>query len=117
LDRLPANEYALVSAQLEQVRINSKQILARPGEPYTLVTFPSAAVISVLVPMGEEPPVEAGVIGFEGMVGYPLILGEGSRDPRCTAHHIYAGLRSPAEHGRVVQSSFSVSARLHGTNR
>jgi CRP-like cAMP-binding protein len=34
----------------------------------------------VLVPMGEEPPVEAAVIGHEGMVGLPVLLGD-SRGP------------------------------------
>src|SRR5260370_41899655 len=50
-------------------------LLARPGEPYTQVLFPLAGVVSVLVPMGEEPSVEAGVIGHEGMVGIPIVLG------------------------------------------
>ena len=43
--------------------------VARPSEPYAQVLFPLTGVVSVLVPMGEEPSVEAGVIGYEGMVG------------------------------------------------
>jgi len=42
----------------------------------THVLFPSSGVVSVLVPIGEEPAVEAGLIGFEGMVGVPLALGK-----------------------------------------
>ncbi len=75
LDSLPADEYARLFADLEEVRTTAKQIIARPGEAYSHVMFPSAGVVSVLVPMGEEPPVEAGVIGFEGMVGFPIVLG------------------------------------------
>jgi CRP-like cAMP-binding protein len=62
---------------LERVSLKSKQLLARPGEAYAKVLFPLAGVVSVLVPMGEEPPVEAAVIGFEGMVGLPVVLGNG----------------------------------------
>src|SRR5947209_8745554 len=70
---LPPEEHALL--RLEEIHLRSKQILARPNEPYATVVFPASGVISVLVPMGEEPPVEAGVIGFEGMLGYQLSLG------------------------------------------
>src|SRR3954470_4394818 len=73
LEMLPAEEHALLRP--EEIPLRSKQVLARPGEPYATVIFPASGVISVLVPMGEEPPVEAGVIGFEGMFGYQLILG------------------------------------------
>jgi hypothetical protein len=65
---LPAEEHGLL--RLEEINLRSKQVLAQPGEAYSTVVFPASGVISVLVPMGEEPPVEAGVIGFEGMVGY-----------------------------------------------
>jgi Crp-like helix-turn-helix domain len=75
LELLPRDEYALVLAELEEVALTSKKIVSRPGEPYAHAIFPSSGVISVLVPMGEEPPVEAGVIGFEGMSGYPVALG------------------------------------------
>jgi CRP-like cAMP-binding protein len=75
LDLLPVGERARMFAALEETQLVSGQILAFPGEAYTHVLFPSSGVVSVLVPMGEEPAVEAGVIGFEGMVGVPLALG------------------------------------------
>jgi CRP-like cAMP-binding protein len=75
LDHLPAEERARLFADLEEVHLKAKQVIARPGEAYTHVLFPAAGVVSVLVPMGEEPSVEAGVIGFEGMVGIPIALG------------------------------------------
>jgi CRP-like cAMP-binding protein len=75
LELLPADERSRMFANLEEVRLTAKQVLARPNEPFSLVLFPAAGVVSVLVPMGEESPVEAGVIGFEGMVGFPIALG------------------------------------------
>ncbi|MCA1647796.1 MAG: hypothetical protein LC797_20810 [Chloroflexi bacterium] len=37
--------------------------------------FPFVGVVSVLVPMGEEQCVEAAVMGAEGLVGLPVVLG------------------------------------------
>jgi CRP-like cAMP-binding protein len=72
---LPRGEQDRLFDNLERVSLKSKQVLARPGYAYPSVLFPLAGVVSVLVPMGEEPPVEAAVIGFEGMVGLPVALG------------------------------------------
>ena len=77
LSLLPRGEQERLFDDLERVSLESKQVLARPGEAYANVLFPIAGVVSVLVPMGEEPPVEAAVIGFEGMVGLPVALGNG----------------------------------------
>jgi CRP-like cAMP-binding protein len=74
---LPFDEHTRLFDYLEQVSLKIKHVLARPGEPYPHVLFPLAGVVSVLVPMGEEPSVEAAVIGFEGMVGLPVTLGNG----------------------------------------
>src|SRR5438874_11033670 len=71
LELLPQDEHSRLSDALEGVSLRSKAVIARAGESYSRVLFPSAGVVSVLVPMGEEPPVEAAVIGFEGMVGLP----------------------------------------------
>jgi len=75
LTLLPRDERARVDAELARVTLPCKQVLARPDEAYTHVLFPSVGVVSVLVPMGEEQSVEAAVIGFEGMVGIPIVLG------------------------------------------
>jgi CRP-like cAMP-binding protein len=75
LELLPPDERTRLLRDLEEIQLPAKLLLARPGEPYSQVVFPLTGVVSVLVPMGEEPSVEAGVIGFEGMVGIPIALG------------------------------------------
>ncbi len=77
LELLPHDEHAQMFDSLEQIGLKSRQIIARAGEAYAHVLFPLAGVVSVLVPMGEEPPVEAAVVGFEGMVGLPVAMGNG----------------------------------------
>jgi CRP-like cAMP-binding protein len=78
LDLLPLDEHDLVFASLVDLTLATKLRFARPGEPYTSVVFPATGVVSVLVPMGEEPPVEAAVVGNEGMVGLPVMMGSGA---------------------------------------
>jgi CRP-like cAMP-binding protein len=75
LSLLPRDEHARVLADLEEITLTRKQILVRPDEAYSHVLFPTFGVVSVLVPMGEEQSVEAAVIGFEGLVGVPIVLG------------------------------------------
>ena len=74
---LPDAERSQLFQHLERVRLMAKQVIARPSEPYAHILFPLAGVVSVLVPMGEEPSVEAAVIGYDGMVGLPVALGNG----------------------------------------
>jgi|SRR5579859_457392 len=78
LTLLPGDEYARLRPDLEAITLTRKQILARPDEAYTHVHFPTAGVVSVLVPMGEEQSIEAAVIGYEGLVGVPIVLGSDS---------------------------------------
>ena len=80
MDLLPLDEHDRILNALDQHRLTAKQTFAQPNEPYTSVVFPVTGVVSVLVPMGEEPSVEAAVIGNEGMVGLPVVLGD-SRGP------------------------------------
>jgi len=77
LDLLPSDENDRMFDALDDLRLIAKQVYARPGEPYVTVVFPVTGVVSVLVPMGEEPSVEAAVIGNEGMVGLPVFFGDG----------------------------------------
>src|SRR5205814_6079266 len=94
---LPSGEQDRLFDNLERVSLKSKQVLARPGEAYANVMFPLAGVVSVLVPMGEEPPVEAAVIGFEGIVGLPVALGNSIGPHEVICQVADGGLRMAAD--------------------
>src|SRR5712691_10554063 len=100
LDLVPPFERARLLADLDEVQLPAKMLLARPGEPYAHVLFPLAGVVSVLVPMGEEPSVEAGVIGFEGIVGLPVALGNGIGPHEVIVQVSGGGWRMGADHFR-----------------
>lgn len=75
LAMLPSAEYTWLRAMLEPVSLRVRQVLYEPGEPITHVYFPTTAVVSLLI-MGEDgTSVEIAVVGYDGLVGLPLVLG------------------------------------------
>jgi CRP-like cAMP-binding protein len=72
---LPAEAYAGLLPHLEAVEIRAGQVLWQPDGPLHAVYFPRTVVCSVLTPLKDEMPVESATIGFEGMVGVPVVLG------------------------------------------
>jgi hypothetical protein len=77
-------------------------MIVRPAEAYTRILFPAAGVVSVLVPMGEEQPVEAAVIGFEGLVGLPVALGAATSPHEVICQVAGGGWQMSAERFREI---------------
>src|SRR4051812_47668148 len=75
LQLLPQQTLERLGSHLEPIRLMHGQVLWEPDEPIRSVYFPQTCVASVLVPLSEEAPVEAATIGWEGLVGMPVVLG------------------------------------------
>ena len=75
LARLPAAAYASLLPHLEPVELAASQPLWSADGPIHGVYFPRTAVCSLLRPLTGESPVEAATVGFEGMLGVPVVLG------------------------------------------
>lgn len=75
LSLLPESSYASLAPHLEPVTIPSRQVAWRPGGRIHAVYFPRSAVFSLLTPMQRHSPVESATVGYEGMIGVPVILG------------------------------------------
>ena len=75
LQAAPADEYDRLRPYLEPVAIVPLQLLADIGEPIRHVYFPETGIISLLSRAADGTLVENGTVGFEGMVGSPLVLG------------------------------------------
>jgi len=78
LNALPDAEYQSLVPYLESVNLNSGQILFQPGESITEVYFPHQAIISLALKIAEKSTTEITMIGNQGMVGLPVILGSQS---------------------------------------
>jgi CRP-like cAMP-binding protein len=75
LAALPRTEYKRLLPQLEFVALPFMDVLYEGGEPITHVYFPNDGLISLLVVMEDQTPREVGLIGNEGMLGIPVVLG------------------------------------------
>lgn len=75
LAALPRRDYQRLLAELELVQLGYGEVLCEPGERVQHAYFPNDAVVSLLVVV-EDKALEVGLVGREGMVGIPLVLGE-----------------------------------------
>jgi CRP-like cAMP-binding protein len=64
-----------VLAACESVDLTIGDVLQEPNEKITHVYFPVSGMISLLVPIGGHGNLEVGLIGTEGFLGMPTVLG------------------------------------------
>ncbi|MGP1375241.1 MAG: Crp/Fnr family transcriptional regulator [Almyronema sp.] len=75
LAALPTADYQRLRPHLELVTLSLGQILYRVGEPITHIYFPLDALVSLISAALERSEAEFGLIGNEGLVGLPALLG------------------------------------------
>jgi CRP-like cAMP-binding protein len=75
LDALPLDELVRLSAGFELVPRAANQPLFRHGDAVDYVVFPLTAVVSLLYLQEDGKNVEIGLVGREGLVGLPALLG------------------------------------------
>jgi CRP-like cAMP-binding protein len=75
LTALPAEELSQLRPRLEVIALWPHQILHIRGDPIRGLYFPESGCLSLLASLEDGEGVEAAVVGREGMVGLPLLLG------------------------------------------
>ena len=75
LGLLATEYYDRLAPHLTKVSLESGQVLYEPNEIMDFAYFPSTAMISIVSIMEDGATTEIGLIGNEGMVGLPIILG------------------------------------------
>ncbi len=78
LAALPPAVQADLLPHLEAVTLDVGDVLCRSGAPIAHAYFPLTGAISLLTPLEDEAAIEVGLVGREGMVGLPLVLGSDS---------------------------------------
>src|SRR5688500_13410351 len=74
LASLSSKDFATLQPHLEPVPLPVRQVLIEPNTPIAHIYFPEAGMASVTNNSGDGK-IEVGVIGWEGMVGLPVVLG------------------------------------------
>jgi CRP-like cAMP-binding protein len=75
LAALPRKDRVHLVAGCEDAPLILSEVLFEPGERIRHVYFPVSGFISLLSPVDESTRLEVGLVGDEGMVGTPLVLG------------------------------------------
>jgi CRP-like cAMP-binding protein len=76
LHKIGLEDWDLIGPHLENAALKDRQILEVPAKPITHAYFLETGVASVVAVDAEDHRIEVGVIGFEGVTGVPLIMGD-----------------------------------------
>ncbi len=68
-------EFSVIRPHLEYVSLPSHMKLHEPHQTMRYVHFPNEGLISLVVVMGNGKTVEAGIVGREGIAGFPSVAG------------------------------------------
>lgn len=87
---LDAKGYAALAPHLERVDLNGGEHLAASNADIETVWFPESALASCIDVIGDGGRVELGIIGYEGVVGWPVLLGCAA-SPHCVVVQVGGG--------------------------
>lgn len=76
LTRLAPGDWAMLQPHLEAVTLRERQVIEVPHKPIAHAYFLEIGVASVVAVDNEDHRIEVGVIGFEGVTGVPLLMGD-----------------------------------------
>ena len=75
LATLPGKDQQQILAKCESVELRLAEVISEPGDSIRQVYFPTDSFVSLVTPPDHHAGLEVGLVGSEGMVGTPLILG------------------------------------------
>jgi CRP-like cAMP-binding protein len=101
LAALPKQEYQRMLAELEPVQLTYGQVLYEPAGRIAHVYFPIDCLVSLLTAVDEHQLLEVGMVGNEGMVGMPMVLGIGVSAVRALVQGKGTALRMTAARFRA----------------
>jgi CRP-like cAMP-binding protein len=96
LAALPSEDLARLWPQLEAVPLPLRKVLSAPGKPITAVYFPETGYVSMLAYLAKGDVIEVGVVGNEGIVGLPVLLGDDNDDCEAMVQNPGTALRMDA---------------------
>jgi CRP-like cAMP-binding protein len=120
-------EWRIIVPHLRFVDLPDHMVLHEPHGPSKFLYFPNSGLISLVIFMQDRRTVEAGIVGREGVVGLPAVLGfrrhplqeivqiagQGLRIPVAAFRKLAS--RLPQLHGRVERFILSLGLQVAQT--
>jgi len=107
---LPVNEQGFILSKLEAVNLPYGRVLYNSGDPIKHVFFPNSGMCSLLSTTEDGSTVEVGMVGNEGLVGVPVVLGVNSMPYQVTVQVQCAALRLEAN---LLKEAFNQRGLFH----
>ena len=104
LAALPAEDLDSLRRQLEPVPLPQKQTLSNPNTTINHVYFPQEGMVSLVQPLDDGGLIEVGMIGKEGVVGVPVLLGADTSPLQAMVQIPGSALRMQAAHSGKKRS-------------
>ena len=96
LAALPPAAFARLAPHLRPIDLRLRQVLTITDQPIEAVHFLESGMVSMLALLEGGISLEVGVIGREGMVGLPFVLGDDRSDKEGVVQLAGTALRLPA---------------------
>jgi len=103
LNAMPREAVERLCPDLERIQMPAGKVLCEPGVAMRDVYFPATAIVSMSYVMESGNSAEIALIGHEGMVGVPLLLGAASSTAQARVQSAGFGFRLP---GRCLIEEF-----------
>ncbi|WP_235031464.1 Crp/Fnr family transcriptional regulator [Geminicoccus flavidas] len=98
LAMLPAEEFRALAPYLVPVDLPARQILQHPSEPIRALYFIEDGWISLLMALKDGSTVDIAMVGREGMIGTPILLGSDRSIVEAMVQRAGAGIRLDGQH-------------------
>ena len=103
----------LVTPALEMIALDARQILETPGNPIDHVYFVDSGLVSVVGTTLPDHRIEVGMVGYEGMTGVALVLGDDRSVNETVVQSAGSAMRLPTKALRkMMAASESFTATL-----
>src|SRR6195952_1642790 len=97
LHKIALQDWDLIGPHLEAVTLKERHVIEVPNKPIAHAYFLEIGVASVVAVDAEDHRIEVGAIGYEGITGVPLIMGDNRAQHSTYMQIAGSGHRIPAE--------------------
>jgi len=118
LNTLSESQLAQLLPRLKIVELELGHVLYEPEQTIDYIYFPTAGIISLLALFEDGDTVEAGVIGAEGMLGTPVVLGAKTTPHQALVQATGQAMRMTVHdlNGEVEKDGWLLKSMLRYTN-